>query len=101
MSALDQILKYLDQPGASEVVIESGKPITVRFGGEARAVTTAPLAKSQIEMLAQQTALTILKGTGKPEQLGVNGKKYSVTLDNRVGLIRIAKVRAIRKSLKP
>src|SRR5262245_23283816 len=95
MAALDQILKYLDQAGATEVVIESGKPITVRIFGEVRAVTPAPLEKTQVELMMQHTALTMLKGTGKPERMGIGGKKYTVTMVNRgtIASIKIEKPR--------
>ena len=54
---LDQVLKYLDREGVTELMISVGRPITLRRGGQVVTVTNAPVSRGQLMVLLQGSAI--------------------------------------------
>ncbi len=88
MSAqLDQILKYLDREGVTEMVITVGRPITVRRGGAFVPVTNAPVSKGQLMTLLQGSSLAKLlpdtDGMRPPVDADVGMRRLRITASRR------------------
>ena len=58
MSAqLLQLLAQLDRPGATELVIATGRPVAIRLNGTYQSLTAAPVTLPQLLHLLRETTL--------------------------------------------
>jgi twitching motility protein PilT len=87
LSQLLQILKYLDRDDITEVVIQTGRPPTVRMGGEYRPVGKNPVTTPQIEALLVGTPLEALlpegESGGTPQNVVITDKTYVARVARR------------------
>jgi twitching motility protein PilT len=86
LSQLLQILKYLDRDDITEVVIQTGRPPTVRMGGEYRPVGKNPVTTPQIEALLGGTPLEALLPAGDS-----GGAPQNVVITDRTYVARVAR----------
>jgi len=80
---LDQVLKYLDREGVTELMISVGRPITLRRNGQVVTVTNAPVTRGQLLTLLQGSAMAKLL----PE---TDGMQPAVEVDAGARRLRVA-----------
>jgi twitching motility protein PilT len=86
LSQLLNILRYLDREDISEIVLQTGRALTVRMGGEYRPVSKNPVNTQQIEGVLAGTPLAPLL---PQEETG--GVKQTVHIGDKDYLVRIAR----------
>jgi twitching motility protein PilT len=87
LSQLLNILRYLDREDITELVLQSGRALTVRMGGEYRPVSKNPVQTAQIEGLLAGTPLGPLvpqeESGGTKQEVSVGDKTYQVRIARR------------------
>lgn len=87
MSQLLNIIRYLDREDISEIVLQTGRALTVRMGGEYRPVSKNPVNTPQIEGLLAGTPLAPLlpqeETGGSQQEVQIGDKKYHVRIARR------------------
>jgi twitching motility protein PilT len=84
---LGQLLAYLDRDGISEIVVGTGRPITVKKGGAYQPLLSTPMSTAQIQELVRGSELTALipehDTNGAPSAVRVLGKGCRVQIARR------------------
>lgn len=87
MLRLGQLLAYLDRDGITELVVGSGRPITVRKAGAYQPLIATPVSTGQIEEMVRGSELTTLwpdrDTNGTPGDVRVLGRLYRVQVARR------------------
>ncbi len=87
MLRLGQLLAYLDRDGITELVVGSGRPITVRKAGAYQPLIATPVSTRQIEEMVRGSELATLwpdrDTNGMPGEVRVLGRQYRVQVARR------------------
>lgn len=87
LSQLLNIIRYLDREDVTEIVLQTGRALTVRMGGEYRPVSKNPVNTQQIEGLLVGTPLAPLlpqeETGGIQQEVRVGEKSYQVRIARR------------------
>lgn len=87
MLRLGQLLAYLDRDGITELVVGSGRPITVRKAGAYQPLIATPVSTGQIEEMVRGSELATLwpdrDTNGTPGDVRVLGRLYRVQVARR------------------
>lgn len=87
MSQLFNIIRYLDREDVTEIVLQTGRALTVRVGGEYRPISKTPVQTPQIEGLLAETPLASLlpqeETGGVSHVVALGEKKYRVRIARR------------------
>ncbi|MCS6901470.1 MAG: PilT/PilU family type 4a pilus ATPase [Myxococcales bacterium] len=93
MSQLFNILRYLDREDISEIVLQTGRALTIRIGGEYRPMSKNPINTQQIEGLLMGTPLAPLlpqEDTGGTRQVvHIGNKDYQVRMARRGPAVQV------------
>ncbi|MBX3158632.1 MAG: Flp pilus assembly complex ATPase component TadA [Deltaproteobacteria bacterium] len=87
MIRLAQLLTYLSRIEVSEIVVGSGRPVTIRSAGAYKPLTSAPVTTGQILELVRGTELEALipaqDSSGTPRDISLGGGIYRATIARR------------------
>jgi twitching motility protein PilT len=81
VSQLAKLIEFLDRDDVSEVVIATGRPVTLRMGGEYRALGKAPASLPQLDALFAGTPIAELIASGGVASERVRLRDRDVVVD--------------------
>lgn len=92
MSQLQQLLEQLHKPDASELVIATGRPVTLRQAGKYKNLSNSPVSEQQLSWLVRDTALAPLvadTGVGAQQSVAVLGYTVRVQVIHHGGEVML------------
>ncbi len=103
VSQLSKLVEFLGRDEVSEVVLATGRPVSVKADGEYRPVSRAPLTLAQLHALVVDTPLAGLVDDRGAATVTIDGRAVAVDVqvrgDDRV--IRLTRARAKAKTAAP
>ncbi len=103
VSQLSKLVEFLGRDDVSEVVLATGRPVSVKADGEYRPVSRAPLTLAQLHALVVDTPLAGLVDDRGAATVTIDGRAVAVDVqargDDRV--VRLTRGRAKPKTAAP
>ena len=96
--SLAKIVEFLDRPEVTEVVLATGKPVTVRSDGEYRPASRAPVSAAQLASLVAGTpvAAMVKDGAGSEPSLRIHDRVVAVEVTRQGDDVIVRLSRPIR-----
>jgi len=92
VSQLQQLLEQLHKPDATELVIATGRPVTLRQAGKYKNLSSSPVSEQQLSWLVRDTALAPLvadTGVGAQQSVAVLGYTVRVQVIHHGGEVML------------
>ncbi len=105
MPRLEDFLRYLDRPGATELVLQTGTEITVRRAGVLEPVTRQPVSLAQMDALVAGTPVAAIVPSHDVASEGhdvvMNGRRYEAICSRFAERLQIRIVAATGAAAAP
>ena len=76
MAGLSQLLKFLERDDVEELILQTGKAVTARIGGQLRPLGAMPVSSQQMEAILSQNEIAGVEKSGNSEPVSIEGHGY-------------------------